>query len=83
MFGMHLPGVAPGIAALLPAARAARDGLHRESRPLKRDALAARLRQTGYPVRNSCLTPLLQALRSEPAGQNGRERSVAEDLVHT
>jgi len=73
-----VPDLAPGVAALLPAARAARDGLHRDGRPLTRDALAARLRQAGYPVRNSCLTPLLHALRSEPASQNGRKRSVAE-----
>ncbi len=57
----------PGIASLLPAARAARDGLRREGRKLTRDGLAARLRQNGHPVRNSHLTPLLQALRSETA----------------
>jgi hypothetical protein len=48
-------------------ARDARDELHREGRPLTRDALAARLRATGYPVRNATLTPLLAALRAEPA----------------
>jgi hypothetical protein len=66
------PGTAPGVAAMLPAARAARDGLHRDGLPVTRDALAARLRQDGHPVRNSRLTPLLQALRSEPADQAGR-----------
>lgn len=43
-----VPGLAPGIVALLPAARAARDGLRRDGRPLTRDTLAACLRQNGY-----------------------------------
>jgi hypothetical protein len=38
-----------------------------DGRPLTRDALAARLRAAGYPVRNATLTPLLAALRAEPA----------------
>ncbi len=56
---------APGIADLLPAARAARDDLHSAGELLTRDALAARLRQTGHPIRNSRLTELLHELRSE------------------
>jgi hypothetical protein len=55
------------IAALEQAARVARDDLHREGRPLTRDALAARLRAAGHPVRNAHLTPVLAALRTEPA----------------
>ena len=55
----------PGIANLLPAARAARDSLHRDGHRLTRDALAARMRENGCPVRNARMTPLLQALRNE------------------
>ncbi len=61
-------GTVPGeIVALERAARAVRDELHRDGRPLTRDALAARLRAAGHPVRNARLTPLLAALRAEPA----------------
>jgi hypothetical protein len=68
-----------GIAALLPAARAARDGLQRDGRPLTRDALAAWLRQNGHPVRNSRLTPLLHALRNEatPKSPHGHSPRIA------
>jgi hypothetical protein len=59
--------LAPSIAHLLPAARAAREELHREGHRLTRDALAVRLRDSGHPIRNSRITPLLQALRSETA----------------
>jgi len=52
---------------LLPAARAARDGLRRDGRPLTRDALAARLRAAGHPVGNDRPTPLLAQLRDNPA----------------
>jgi hypothetical protein len=62
-----ISGLDPGIADLLPAARAARDELHRDDQRLTRDGLAARLRQNGHPVRNSRLTPLLHALRSDAA----------------
>ena len=61
-----VPGL-PGITDLLPAARAARDSLDQDGLRLTRDALAARLRESGYPVGNSRLTALLQALRSESA----------------
>jgi hypothetical protein len=60
-----VPSGAPLITDLMPAARAARTSLHRDGHRLTRDTLAARLREDGYPVRNSRLTPLLQALRSE------------------
>jgi len=52
-------------AALLPAARAARDELRQDGVPLPRDALATRLRQHGHPVRNASITPLLGQLRHE------------------
>lgn len=55
------------IPVLEQAARAVRDELHRDGRPLTRDVLAARLRAAGYPVRNATLTPLLATLRAEPA----------------
>jgi Protein of unknown function (DUF2637) len=55
----------PHVGELLSAARAARDGLHRDGLRMTRDALAARLRESGHPLRNSRLTPLLQALRNE------------------
>lgn len=55
----------PAGADLLPAACAALDGLQRDGHRLTRDALAARLRENGYPVRNSRLTSLLQTLRSD------------------
>jgi hypothetical protein len=62
-----VPDATADIAAILPAARAARDDLHRHGQPLTRDALATGLRQAGHHVRNARLTPLLQALRSEAA----------------
>jgi hypothetical protein len=55
------------IRAFEEAVRAVLDDLRREGRPLTRDALAARLRDAGYPVRNARLTPLLAAMRAEPA----------------
>ncbi len=61
-------GIVPtDITALEQAARAVRDELDRDGRPLTRDALAAALRAAGYPVRNARLTPLLATLRTEPA----------------
>jgi hypothetical protein len=62
-------GTDPPGAGLLPAARAARDALRQGGEHLTGDALAARLRQNGHPVRNSRLTPLLRALRDEPPAQ--------------
>lgn len=47
------------IAALLPAARAARDRLFGRGDALTRDTLAAELRRDGHPVRNARLSPLL------------------------
>lgn len=54
-------------AALIPAARLARDELHRDGHALTRDALAARLRRHGHPIRNASLTALLHNLRQERA----------------
>ena len=48
------------------AARAVRDDLRRDGHPLTRDALAARLRAAGHPVRNATLTAILATLRAEP-----------------
>ena len=62
--GEAVPGLA-AIADLLPAARSARNELQRHGQRLTRDALGARLREKGHPVRNSRLTPLLEALRAE------------------
>ena len=59
-------GTTPGgMAALEQAARAVRDELRRDGRPLTRDALATRLRAADHPVRNARLTTLLAALRAE------------------
>lgn len=66
------------IAALLPAARAARDRLVGRGNALTRDTLAAELRRHGHPVRNARLSPLLSALKKESADAtaagNGRPR---------
>jgi hypothetical protein len=62
-----VPAATADVAAILPAARVARDELRQHGQPLTRDALAASLRQAGHQVRNARLTPILHALRSEPA----------------
>jgi hypothetical protein len=62
---LPVSAIAPDIAVLLRAARAARDELSLDGRPLTRDALAARMRRQGHPVRNDRLTPLLRQLRQE------------------
>lgn len=60
-----------GDAALLPAARTARDRLVGRGRALTRDALAEQLRQDGHPVGNVRVSALLTTLRSERA-TNGK-----------
>ena len=55
------------IAALLPAARTARDRLFGRGDSLTRDTLAAELRRNGHPVRNARLSQLLSALKKESA----------------
>lgn len=52
-------------AALLSAARAARDAICQDGQTLTRETLAARLREHGHPVRNASVTPLLRQLRGE------------------
>ncbi|WP_344133044.1 DUF2637 domain-containing protein [Luedemannella flava] len=63
-------GVDPEIAALLPAARAARAALQREGRSLTRDSLAAQLRQNGHTIRTSRVSAVLNHLRNDEAAAN-------------
>jgi ribosomal protein L12E/L44/L45/RPP1/RPP2 len=66
----------PELAALLPAARAAREALRRAGRNLTRDSLAAHLRRDGHTIRTSRVSALLNLLRNdEPATVNGRRGS--------
>jgi hypothetical protein len=65
---------APDVADLLLAARAARDSLLQDGRPVTRDALAAWLRANGQPVRNARMTLLLRALRREKPAPVTAER---------
>lgn len=58
-------GTDPEIAALLPAARAARDGVLNRGSVLTRDTLAAQLRRDGHPVRNARVSQLLSTLKHE------------------
>jgi hypothetical protein len=55
------------VAVLWPAVRAVMEELDRDGLALTRDALAAGLRERGCRIRNSRVTPLLQALRDGPA----------------
>jgi hypothetical protein len=70
-------GAEPDIAALLPAARAARDRVLNRGGVLTRDTLAAQLRRDGHAVRNARVSRLLTALKREsregPAGHVGEE----------
>ncbi|MBN1173818.1 MAG: DUF2637 domain-containing protein [Micromonosporaceae bacterium] len=59
------------LAAILPAARAARDDLVREGRAVSRDALAARLRRDGHAIRNTRVSELIAVLKTEPSSSNG------------
>lgn len=67
--GPSRPTVRPAASLddLLTVARAVRDGLRTDGRPLTRDALATRLRAAGYSIANDRLTPLLAAVRDTPA----------------
>src|SRR6266511_569946 len=61
------------LVTLLPAARAARDELHRQGRSLTRDSLASRLRRDGHTIRTSRVSELLTLLKNDaPAAANGR-----------
>jgi len=63
----------PDLVTLLPAARAAREELHRQGRSLTRDSLAARLRRDGHTIRTSRVSELLTLLKNDaPAAANGR-----------
>jgi hypothetical protein len=65
--GVH---VAPDLAPLLPAARAAREELISAGKVVGRDALATQLRRNGVPIRNTRAAELLAALKAE-AETNG------------
>jgi hypothetical protein len=66
----------PDLAALMPAARAARDTLNRNGRSLTRDSLAAQLRRDGHTIRTSRVSALLNLIKNdEPAPVNGRRRA--------
>jgi Protein of unknown function (DUF2637) len=66
----------PELAALLPAARAARDALRRDGRSLTRDSLAAQLRRDGHTIRTSRVSTLVNLLRTEAsASGNGKRGS--------
>jgi hypothetical protein len=70
-------GTEPDIAALLPAARAARDRVLDRGSVLTRDTLAAQLRRDGHPVRTARVSQLLTTLKREspeaPARDAGQE----------
>ena len=59
-------GKEPDIAALLPAARGARDSVLSRGSVLTRDTLAAQLRRDGHPVRNARVSQLLSILKTRP-----------------
>jgi len=69
-------GTPPGVASLLPAARAARDRLAVRGDALTRDTLAAQLRRDGHAVRNTKVSQLLVELRKEAhAAPDSRARA--------
>lgn len=72
------PNLAADLAPLLDAARQARNELFGEGPTVTRDALAARLRANGHPIRTTRVAELLAALKSESAQANGR-RAVESD----
>jgi len=53
------------VAGLVPAARAARDALAAEGRPLSRGTLAERMRADGHAVSNARASMLVKRLRAE------------------
>jgi hypothetical protein len=60
-----VPHPSPELRRVLDAARQASDELQAEGLTVNRDALAARLRRNGHPMRTSRVTELLAALRME------------------
>ena len=69
------------IAELLPTARAARDALLAEDRPLTRDTLAAQLRSDGYPMRNARVSVVLRALREDGAAGGTVDLEDADAMI--
>jgi hypothetical protein len=63
---MNVDSIANDLVPLLPAARAARDQLLHEGRPVSRDTLATELRRNGHPIRTSRVSELLHAVRRDP-----------------
>ena len=63
--------LAADLVPLLPAARAARNELVDEGRPVSRDSLARRMRRNGHSIRNNRVSELLAALRQEAPSVNG------------
>jgi hypothetical protein len=59
------------VAALLPAAREARDMVVGGGRALTRDTLAEQLRKNGHPMRNARVSLLLTTLRAERGSDSG------------
>jgi len=70
-------GTEPDVAALLPAARAARDRVLNRGSVLTRDTLAAQLRRDGHPMRNARVSQQLTTLKREspeaPSRDAGQE----------
>lgn len=67
--------LAPDLMPLLPAARGAREELVSAGRTVSRDALAARLRQNGVPIRNTRAAELLAALKAESEAGGHRPKA--------
>jgi hypothetical protein len=65
--GQSLPD---DVAILLPAARAARNTLIQQHRPVSRDSLAAQMRKNGHAIGSSRTTALLNLLKREPASSS-------------
>jgi Protein of unknown function (DUF2637) len=70
-------GAETDIAALLPAARAARDRVLNRGSVLTRDTLAAQLRRDGHPVRNARVSRLLTTLKRESREAQARDAGEA------
>ena len=68
------------LTALLPAARTARDTLHRDGRTLTRDSLAAQLRHDGHTIRTSRASALLNLIKREKTA-TGHSPSVQSPIT--
>lgn len=84
---VHTPESAGGdatvadVAALLPAARRARDGVLGQGRSLTRDTLAEQLRRDGHPMRNARVSLLLAMLRAEEEPTADADPAKADKVV--